>query len=218
MCTGTGTCLSGICIHSIPMDCDDGNACTTDTCVPVTGCVHTEHADGSVCDDGLFCIANDHCRRGLDLILVCRGDIGSNPCDDGDTCTMDLCDESADSCSHEPMTYRTVACGASVAGNSMGRPDTYHGIVCPDGTHAAPGADVVQQVTLATAGTLTVTIDTGESEPGTAVYILSNACVSSSCLAASTSVASASVAAGTYYIVVDSVPGGGAYSYSVACP
>ncbi len=78
-CTGDGKCLGGVCENGIPivctpsdlchgagvcdpatglcsnppLACDDGNACTIDSCDPGTGCVHSTVA-GS-CDDGNPC-------------------------------------------------------------------------------------------------------------------------------------------------------------------
>ena len=37
MCTLEDTCLDGAC-QGAPLDCDDGNSCTTDSCDPVDGC------------------------------------------------------------------------------------------------------------------------------------------------------------------------------------
>ncbi|HEY3357297.1 MAG TPA: hypothetical protein VGQ83_28865 [Polyangia bacterium] len=42
--------------------CDDGNACTTDTCDPVAGCVHAPAA--GPCDDGNPCTVDDQCAGG----------------------------------------------------------------------------------------------------------------------------------------------------------
>jgi len=85
-----------------PNACDDGNACTDDTCEP-TGCVNSPNT--STCDDGDACTENDACGGGacagtpLDCSDgnactddVCTGGVCSNPnntaaCDDGDPCT-----------------------------------------------------------------------------------------------------------------------------------
>ena len=218
ICTGFGTCLAGSCYSSTALDCDDGEACTTDTCAPVVGCIHTDWPDGTSCVDPFYCITGETCRRGLDLVLHCRGDLGTSPCNDGNVCTVDVCDEAGDSCSYEPPTYRDVACGSGSGGSAASRPNDYRNLVCPDGTHSAPGADVISQVTVAAAGTLSVTLNAADTAPGTTVYLLSNACLMSSCLANSTTTASASVTAGTYYIVVDSTVGGDIYDFTVTCP
>jgi cysteine-rich repeat protein len=54
-CNGSGTCVPGPAAN-----CDDANACTTDSCDPATGCVHTCNTGatcGSVCGNTLHCTA-----------------------------------------------------------------------------------------------------------------------------------------------------------------
>jgi cysteine-rich repeat protein len=54
-CNGSGTCVGGP-----AMNCNDGNACTTDSCNPATGCVHTcntGNACGGTCGNTLHCTA-----------------------------------------------------------------------------------------------------------------------------------------------------------------
>src|SRR5581483_1456452 len=50
VCNGAPDCIAlplgfgGVvpfCLPAVPLDCDDGNACTTDGCDPATGCTHT---------------------------------------------------------------------------------------------------------------------------------------------------------------------------------
>ena len=73
-------------------DCDDGVACTIDTCQVGTGlCEHS--SDSAWCDNGLFCDGPEVC----DPVLGCRP--GDPPaCDDGVDCTIDRCDVSLDAC------------------------------------------------------------------------------------------------------------------------
>jgi hypothetical protein len=103
--TGAGTC-------TVPADCNDGNPCTTESCVgnvcqysPVAGCCVTaaDCNDGNVCtndacnagtcghsnntvscDDGNGCTIGDTCSAGS-----CSG--LPNPCDDANACTVDSC-------------------------------------------------------------------------------------------------------------------------------
>ncbi|MCP3979690.1 MAG: hypothetical protein GY716_10245, partial [bacterium] len=66
-----------------PVDCDDNNACTLDSCDPTTGeCVH----EPIVCDDG------DECT--VDSCDPATGQCIFDPlsCDDGDPCTVDTCE------------------------------------------------------------------------------------------------------------------------------
>ncbi len=74
------TCVAGVCV-STPMVCDDGNACTIDSCDPSVGC----QTAPITCDDGNACTV-DSCdpARGCETAPV--------TCDDGDPCTEDSCD------------------------------------------------------------------------------------------------------------------------------
>jgi hypothetical protein len=73
-------------------DCNDGVACTVDTCDVATGdCFNV--ADGAACDNGLFCDGAEFC----DAVRGCRR--GPLPgCDDGVACTIDDCDPVTDQC------------------------------------------------------------------------------------------------------------------------
>ncbi len=68
--------------------CDDSDACTTDSCDPVTGCVYTPIA----CDDDDAC-TDDAC----DPATGCTH--APTDCDDGDSCTLDACDSDT-GCTH----------------------------------------------------------------------------------------------------------------------
>jgi len=63
--------------------CDDGNACTTDSCDPVDGCQNTEN--DQPCNDDNICTVNDFCQGG-----GCLGG-GALDCDDSNPCTDDAC-------------------------------------------------------------------------------------------------------------------------------
>jgi DNA-binding beta-propeller fold protein YncE len=84
-----GPCMPPNCCTSAS-DCDDNNVCTTDTCNPATGCVHTNNT--APCDDGDACTTNDTCAGGS-----CRGGPPPN-CDDNNVCTTDSC--VANQCQH----------------------------------------------------------------------------------------------------------------------
>jgi hypothetical protein len=89
-CEATDTC-SECCDDT---DCDDGVACTADTCV--AGMCQSAPDDGA-CDDGLFCNGAETC----DPINDCQA---GTPVDCGDSvgCTDDSCDEAADACVNAP--------------------------------------------------------------------------------------------------------------------
>ncbi len=83
-CTTVDVCEAGQCNGYIAPDCDDDEVCTTDSCDPVAGCVHTLNT--APCNDGDACTTVDVCADG-----TC---VGSSPlpCDDGDPCTTNSCD------------------------------------------------------------------------------------------------------------------------------
>ena len=102
VCNGNETCSGGLCQPGVALSCDDGDACTLDSCDPVDGC---EHAVVS-CDDGVACTA-DACDPGLGCQhvstcapgSVCDTGTGTcearcavaTDCDDGSACTTDAC-------------------------------------------------------------------------------------------------------------------------------
>jgi hypothetical protein len=67
ICTVRDRCQGGTCTGTA-RNCDDGNSCTTDTCNPASGCVHTSGPDGALCDDNNPCTFNETCKAG-----VCQG-------------------------------------------------------------------------------------------------------------------------------------------------
>ena len=85
-CDGAGNCPD-----QVPVDCDDGNPCTSDSCDPVVGCVNT--ADTSVvCHSGycdtLLWYGETNCSAGGS----CPSQVVTQDCDDGEICTVDACD------------------------------------------------------------------------------------------------------------------------------
>ncbi|MGH7802250.1 MAG: hypothetical protein ACREOW_16765 [Thermodesulfobacteriota bacterium] len=85
----TGT---GVCQHK-PVTCDDENECTDDSCDPETGeCVNTENTNS--CEDGDTCTTGDICSDG-----ECTPGTTMN-CDDNNDCTNDSCDPISGACSN----------------------------------------------------------------------------------------------------------------------
>ena len=81
---------------STDADCDDQNPCTTDVCLTDGTCLNESVPNGTACPDNLFCNGDETCQQG-----VCQ--LGPpRTCDDGLTCTVDACDEAADTCGHTP--------------------------------------------------------------------------------------------------------------------
>ena len=86
---GTDACNPGTCNAAgqcapAPLNCDDNNFCTSDTCDPGSGCINTA-APGIACPgDGNFC-TDDIC----DATGACRHTPNTRVCDDGKACTVD---------------------------------------------------------------------------------------------------------------------------------
>ncbi len=76
------TAGQGLCFH-LPVVCDDSDPCTVDTCDSASGCVF---ASTGACDDGNPCTV-DTC----DPVAGCGHAYDGSGCDDGDACTEDLC-------------------------------------------------------------------------------------------------------------------------------
>ncbi|MBI3834345.1 MAG: hypothetical protein HY287_08460 [Planctomycetes bacterium] len=66
VCTTNDACSGGVCVAGPPLNCNDGNVCTDDSCDVMLGCRHVNNTVS--CDDGNSCTANDHCSGG-----VCAG-------------------------------------------------------------------------------------------------------------------------------------------------
>ncbi len=71
LCTLETECAAGVCQGGFTRGCEDGNACTADSCDPQTGCRHTPLPAQSACDDGDPCTQGDACSADG----VCAGDV-----------------------------------------------------------------------------------------------------------------------------------------------
>jgi len=82
------------CTHEpidVAAECDDGNPCTADSCDAEQGCVHDGSGVDAACDDGDACTADDVCQG--DAAGTCAGEpLAADACDDGNVCTADSCD------------------------------------------------------------------------------------------------------------------------------
>ena len=144
VCTKNDVCLEGLCQPGVPVDCSDGNECTTDSCHPNSGCRHEENANE--CDDGVYCNGFDSCGGGAcsrhtgspcaetegcnevdDQCIDCRT---STDCEDGNVCTDDLCDSNtgcvfvanATECDDELYCNGTERCADGVCSVHRGAP------------------------------------------------------------------------------------------------
>jgi subtilisin family serine protease len=127
-CNGAETCSAGSCQAGTAPNCDDGIACTGDSCNEGTdSCDHAPN--NAACDDGLFCNGAETCN----VSLGCQAGTAPN-CNDGIACTVDSCNEGTDSCDHAP---NNAACddglfcnGAETCNASLG---------CQAGANPCPG-------------------------------------------------------------------------------
>ena len=74
-CTGAGSCVGEA------IECNDGVGCTTDSCVPATGCVF-EKVDSACADP-------NPCTEDLCTDAGCTHEPVAGPCDDDDACTLE---------------------------------------------------------------------------------------------------------------------------------
>lgn len=214
ICTGLGTCISGECVYSGGLTCDDEQPCTEDSCDPTEGCIYEPLPEGSSCDDGFFCWTGDQCWGPYGF---CSG-VPEHPCDDGDPCTEDICNEDLDTCIYESPTYRTVTCGGEARSNTGSMDSNYDSFTCPDGSHSMSGPDEVNQIEVTGTGNLVLTNSAERTAPGTEYFILSDACDTASCLGHGQDSVTVSATPGTYYVVTESTGTGGPYGYTVTCP
>jgi cysteine-rich repeat protein len=94
-CTALDVCKDGSCTGTAPLNCNDGNPCTTDSCLPESGCVNQNNT--LPCFDGDVCTTGDTCFKGSCLPT------GMLACDDKNPCTDDVCDKQV-GCVHTPNT------------------------------------------------------------------------------------------------------------------
>ena len=111
-CTQNNTCIRGVC-RGDAVRCNDGNACTDDTCDPETGCEAINH--DRACSDGDACTSGDVCVDGSCVPA------GPTDCDDGNACTIEICDEFA-GCTYVPSL--SPCCTGSVSICDDGNPCT----------------------------------------------------------------------------------------------
>ena len=97
VCTKGDACTEGVCVPGKAVDCDDGIACTKDSCDKLKGCLY-EVTDAAPCEDGDKCTEGDVCKG-----KVCiKGK--AKVCDDGKTCTTDACDKVTGNCTTKAVT------------------------------------------------------------------------------------------------------------------
>ncbi len=92
-CSSGSQCEQGSCAGGTPVNCNDGNPCTDDSCDPDTGCGYS--LNSLPCNDGDACTTGDTCNGGQ-----CAGG-NLLDCNDKNPCTDDSCDPKS-GCKHIP--------------------------------------------------------------------------------------------------------------------
>lgn len=105
-CTDVDQCVGGVCVAGPARDCSAaGDPCNDGVCDDVLDqCVAQPVADGTGCDDGLFCTQDDTCQGG-----VCTGG-SSSPCTPDQTC-----DEINDTCVDNVNTSSSSSSSSSTS-------------------------------------------------------------------------------------------------------
>jgi RHS repeat-associated protein len=124
------TSLAGACTSAA--NCNDGNACTADTCSNGF-CSRSKLTDGTACANNTVCDGAETCQNGF-----CAA--GTPPVvDDGNACTTDACDP-ASGVTHTPITGG--ACGGSGGGGAGGSSGSGTGATSGGGTSGSGGTAV----------------------------------------------------------------------------
>jgi Dictyostelium (slime mold) repeat len=149
-CTVEDRCVADGC-EGTSRDCDDGNACTFDSC-DASGCTH-EHVNIG-CDDGDLCTDDDRCEDGVcqpgtlvvcddengctidscDPLLGCLAELDVFACDDGNPCTVDSCDPDEPGSPEDWCSYEAIGSGPCEDGDACTLGD-----VCVEGACVAGG-------------------------------------------------------------------------------
>jgi hypothetical protein len=124
-CTTPDRCDGGGCTPGSDRDCDDGDACTADSCAATDGCRHAPLSGGS-CEDGDACTTGDSCDQGSCVAGA------PTDCDDLDPCTADACDP-ATGCTHVRRTGDPL-CTCTTAADCDDGEDCTTAVCEPSGT------------------------------------------------------------------------------------
>ena len=92
-----------MCECIVDEDCENDNECTIDIC-DTDFCTNIPVANGTVCDDGLYCTVNDQCLDGECISI-------SRDCDDSLFCTgIENCNEETDQCESNGNPCPEIEC------------------------------------------------------------------------------------------------------------
>ncbi len=99
-CNGEEACVDGGCVAGSPIVCDDGIACTADSCDEQSDtCIVSP--DHGVCDNGLFCDGEEVCDPTGGGCSAGVAPCGSDPCDE----INDICDGGSADCQEFGIAY-----------------------------------------------------------------------------------------------------------------
>jgi hypothetical protein len=107
LCDGTESCQAGVCADGAALVCNDGSACTTDSCDPATGCKAAQVVNGTPCPDANACDGAETCQVG-----VCT-DGAALVCNDSKVCTTDTCNPAV-GCQNTPLPSGSSCADATV--------------------------------------------------------------------------------------------------------
>ena len=108
-CNGAEACDSGgTCASGSPLETDDGNPCTADSCVPAEGVQHIPVSAGTSCVDATVCNGAETC----DGIGACSPGTPLTT-DDANPCTADACDP-VTGVNHAPVATGTSCSDADL--------------------------------------------------------------------------------------------------------
>jgi len=138
-CTGGDKCLGGACVAGAPLNCDDGNVCTSDICDPSIGCDNKCLGKGTVVTvDGSTMLCQEDCGSAP---LECLSDTDCESKNDDDQCNGKLRCNAKGKCELDPATIIPVpastdpckvnTCEPST-GNIIAKPAN-EGLECDDG-------------------------------------------------------------------------------------
>jgi hypothetical protein len=112
-CNGVESCMPSLgCVPGAVVTCDDGVACTADSCDDAgKTCVYLPV--DAACQDGTYCNGVERCAPGESTSPSgCAPGMAVTCASDGVGCTTDACDEGAKSCTHVIVT---AACASDEA-------------------------------------------------------------------------------------------------------
>jgi hypothetical protein len=126
-----------------PKSCDDGNSCTADVCDANAGCLNLD-IDGPACSDGNPCTSGDSCKGGKcasgKALVDLTACTDGDACTSGDTCLGGVCVAPVASCDdHDPCTVDSCATDGGCSHKALG-----DGEACDDG-NACTKDDACQQ-------------------------------------------------------------------------